>query len=438
MESETLVAHLKKTLNLEARANADAVNGVPRSDAAELTGAENDIVTEVRKEGLVTIDELNRAMDAMDRKIAECAEKRREMETELLTVYNQKPPRPPGHEQAARELEQAQAHLNMFMKRHRLRRKARVPESRFWIFSLVVGVAVVEGLINSFFFAQASDFGLLGGFFQAFFVSGVNVGFSFLGGCFAMRQLFHRSPGRKFVGLLGLLATAAVVVTINLMAAQYRGLLELGVDDPERAVMTRALALDFSGALNSLNSALLVLIGFLCAFFSAWKGFRADDPYPGYGDMHRDVEAAKDELHDLEDLTDGLLQDWRGHVNEQMVRIRNQLVDLGADLAKALDGCRTHKRHVDEFSSERLGAIARQLLTFYRDENRRIRASPPPAYFDRYPDGAEFEMGLAREKALENGRRIEALERQTKAFGAEIAELAKAIEKRMSVMRTSD
>lgn len=438
MDTEALVSHLKKTLSLEARANADAVNGVPRSDSAELTGTESEIVSEVRKEGLTSIDEFNRSIERLEHDLEECAEKRRALEAEFATVHSQKPPRPAGYEQAGRELEQAQAHLNLFMKEHGLHRKARIPESRFWIFSLVIGVAVVEGLVNSFFFAQASDFGLLGGFFQAFFVSGVNVGFSFIGGFLCLRQLFHRSPGRKLLGLIGMAATLGVVLVINMMAAQYRGLLELGEENPEQKVMELTLALDFSGALNSLNSALLVLIGFLCAFFSIWKGFGADDPYPGYGDMHRDVEAAKDALHDLDDETEFLLQEWRSDILEQMVRIRDQLSDLVTSANSGLNRCRAQRTQLQEFSGERLGSIARQLLSFYRDENRKIRASTAPAYFESYPDGKEFELGPIREKAAGNERKVGELEGRVKDFGREVAEVNRTIEKRMSMMRTTE
>lgn len=430
MEGESLVAHLRTTLNVEARAVDDAINGVPRSDSTDLTGTESEILAEVRNEGVLNVEGLVAAADEMEQKWEECKTKRQELERDLVATENQEPPRSPGYEHAIRELEQAQAHLNMFKVQHDIHRKPRVPESRFWIFCLMIGVVVVEGMVNSFFFAQASDFGLLGGFIQAFFVSAVNVGFSFIGGFFALRQLSHRNPGRQLLGLIGVFAIMVVVVAINLMTAQYRGILELGVENPERVVMERVRDLDFSGALSSLNSALLALIGFLCAFFSFWKGFGADDPYPGYGAMHRDVEAAQERVEDFSEE----IQVWRDEVLDQLSLIKRGFRDLSEAVLGASRQCRDQRQRVDEFTSERLVAIARQLLTIYRDTNRKVRATPSPAYFEHYPEEKEFTIDSRRVRAA---RRIEKLEEITKNFYAEINEIEKDIERRMSKVRTT-
>jgi len=435
MDSATLVKYLRDSLDIEKRAGADALNGVPAADAAMLCAAENDIVSRVRDEGKRQLDEFERKIEEFGKQREDIAQARRRMQEELDAALAQESRATPGREQALKELEQAQAHLNMFMKENRIHRKARLPDNRFLLFSMIVAIAVVEGIINSFFFSAASDFGLLGGFFQAFFVSGVNIGFAFIGGFFALRQLVHVDPFRKLAGLIGLAFSSAMVLAINLMAAQYRGLLEKGVDRPGDVVMERLLELDFSGALNSINSVLLVLIGLLCAVFAMWKGFRADDPYPGYGDMQRDVDAAQDRLLDIEEESEDIREDLREEQIDRIGGIRSRLEDMRLELRRISDSAASLKRSADEFSGERLSEVAQQLLTHYRDENSRIRASAAPAYFTTYPKPEEFAGATGAARARECSERLDEARAAIERLETSVGELQRAAESAASPRR---
>ncbi len=416
------------------RANSDAVNDEPRTDSTVLGSAESEIVKKTKTEGLAILESAEQGCTEIERKKDEAAESKIKIQDDLKKLVSREAPRPLELTQAEEKLSQAQAHLRMFMKEHGLRRHARIPESRFWIFSVVLAVVVAEGAINSYFFAAASDFGLLGGFLQAFFVSGVNVAFAFIGGYLMLRQLVHKNPGRNLAGLIGLFAVLMMIVLINLMAAQYRGFLEQNIENPGNAVIERLLSLDFSGALNSINSVLLVLVGLLCAFFSGWKGYSSDDPYPGYGDMQRDVNSAMDIVREVKDESEDILYEWGEDQRNELKEIRKRLDDMRLSLIELHDSCPMLARFLTFSSGEELCEIAHQLLSFYREENRRIRATPAPDYFSRYPSVQDLDLGARRNEEDIKGR-IAVLVTDLKAMLRELTSMMEQIDRKASEMR---
>ena len=425
MDAEALQAYLGKSLDVSKRGSDDALKGEPASDTKDLSAAENEIIGQVRAEATRRLDDFDRRIEGIERECEKIREHNGEQRREIESISGQRPPTSAGHEQVKKDLETAQAHLNHFKQENRLMRKARTLDSRFLAFSLVVLVAVVEGVVNSFFFSLASDFGLLGGFFQAFFVSVVNIGFALLAGFFSLREMAHIKPLRKLAGAVSLFLSLAVVAAINLTAAQYRGLLEQGAENPERLAAERLLAADFAGALNSLNSVLLILIGLMCAIFALWKGFRLDDPYPGYGDAQREVDLAREKLLDYADDAEDDRDQWRDSKFERLNAIRSELEEERVRVVSFRTSCSLLRQSVGEYSGETLSAVAQRLLSRYRDENRKIRASPPPAHFSEYPSADAFESASMYKRIGENESRLSKLGAEFETLSAEADALLK-------------
>ena len=142
--------------------------------------------------------------------------------------------------------------------------------------------------------------------------------------------------------------------------------------------------------LESFQSYLLALLGFLFFCVASWKWLQRDDPYPDYGRRHRLFEGRKDaylarhreaqeELHRLFDEHESNLKD-----------VRQQ---LEVKLSKWNDICVRGRHLVKEFPVQ-MGQYANDvesLMSAYRTANRRARTELPPRHFASKP---EIEAGI--------------------------------------------
>ena len=121
-----------------------------------------------------------------------------------------------------------------------------------------------------------------------------------------------------------------------------------------------------------------------CAFaiLAAIDFYKMDDPYPGYGDIDRRLETARDDYEDKEDeLKAEIIETrdgWIGTVTEIYESLRRNY----AEHARILD----HRRQIDEeFRNYRvsLEETANQLLAIYRECNQQMRSIPAPKYFNK-------------------------------------------------------
>jgi len=106
-----------------------------------------------------------------------------------------------------------------FRFKNKLNRDASYPESAILHWAFVMLAVLFESVINGFFFANTSDAGILGGVFQALFISLVNIGSALLMGIYVVPYKNHvkvkkQSRAKAF--------TAVYIIFIfffNLMAA---------------------------------------------------------------------------------------------------------------------------------------------------------------------------------------------------------------------------
>ena len=87
-------------------------------------------------------------------------------------------------------------------------RTAKIPNNlKLTVFYLVIVlIFLFETLSNGIFLGETSERGILGGIFQAFYFTFVNIASSFLLTYFGVRQLFHVNSGNKFFGFISLIA----------------------------------------------------------------------------------------------------------------------------------------------------------------------------------------------------------------------------------------
>src|SRR5881628_1820247 len=113
-------------------------------------------------------------------------------------------------------------HLRWFQQKHGLHyRAASYPQSQFYHFAIVAALALVEWVSLAAFYAEGSDFGLLGGVLIAMTLSVVNISLAILAGGL-LRYVNHRSPRQKWLALTAVALLYTCFLLVTLAAAHYR------------------------------------------------------------------------------------------------------------------------------------------------------------------------------------------------------------------------
>jgi hypothetical protein len=187
----------------------------------------------------------------------------------------------------------AESDLQSFRQEHRLARNAIYPKGgkKALHVSVVFVLVTIEAIFNATFFATGLDTGLVGGFLQAAVLAMLNVGVAFLFGLTLVRNMFHRKPARKLIGILSLLAALLSMLCVSFAIAHFRGALVADLPSPEKAALDALLQTPLD--LDDLQSWGLVCVSLCFAGFALVEGVWMDDRCPGYGKVDRDFLTAK-------------------------------------------------------------------------------------------------------------------------------------------------
>jgi hypothetical protein len=286
---------------------------------------------------------------------------------------------------------------------------------QFILAFLVVPLAI-ESLLNGNFFAEASDFGLVGGAATAVIISALNIALGFIMGLGPARYCQHVRASHLFWALPAYAGMILLILLFNLAVGHYREILIANPDATSIQVVPRMQAGLL--AIHDLKSIALVLIGCIVAFVSASKGYSAFGHYPGHASAYKRwrqrwsaVETERrridvDLLPELERLR-GQVEDFRGDCRAEIGQLR--LAKAQADEARDI-----HLTRLQQLRDARDAALMQ-----YRDANLKVRTGMPPAYFSQgvampeidqpmEPEGyasllaliADFERQLANMPAL--------------------------------------
>ena len=237
-----------------------------------------------------------------------------------------------------------------------------------------------ESVLNGFFFAKGSEFGLVGGIGTAIGISIVNVALAFLIGLGPARWINFKSAILKLLGFVLSAAWVAGLVALHALAAHFR---EATAAVGEEQAMTVAVQsiLQHPWSVNNLSSVYLFGLGILFALAAFWKGYTFDDPYPNYGPVTRRAFGAREDYSDEHaELFDDL-----GTIKEKTVDAIDQGISRIPLFPQNADAIRTKRAAmIQQFKAYEAAVetATNQLLAQYRDANRRHRTSPAPSYFD--------------------------------------------------------
>lgn len=403
MNVPNLQAGLAADLRLENRAREDAINGLPKSTAMTLMAAERDAVAAAENAAKEELGKVDGARKEATSALTKARETLSAVTAHREGIEDEAPPAARNLDRLAQTRDRATANYEDFKALHRLTREA-TGDDRIEQAVWVAVVALVESVVNAYFYMPISSLGLLGAIATAFFVSLANVSLAFVGGASGLRYLAHTEPAKKLGGVVATLITLCGCALVVALSALFRGHVDaLAGGDLESADLADAAwaaavaslqGFEIMALFGSLNSFLLVFVGAACAVFCFWKGLQFDDPYPGFGQALRNKENAEEAYEDSraedEEYRQGWWQAHRGRLREQ----KGELDRAESHLDAALAGFQKTLLDAAGLAGQ-TAQLAAGLLGVYRTKNEALRQTATPTYFGDGPTSfPEIESNL--------------------------------------------
>lgn len=307
-----------------------------------------------------------------------------------------------------REAIETEAELYRFREENGIKRPARYYGSRMLKYGILALFIGIESVANSFFLAEGSDMGFLGGFVQAIGIAGVNVVVAYLTGRYVAPWVTYKNWFVKILALMGLGLYVAAASVINLAVAHFRAA-SGQFETAKAAQMAMQAVFDTPLALPDFQAWLLLLVGVLFSVATVIDAFVMDDPYPGYGQrMRQNLDAFADYTDTKEDLTQEL-EDIKKNAEEVIDGIARSIESRQGIFSDLVVRSQALQASIEEHFANLEGA-ANHLLSIYRDENRRHRTDEAPVRFSdqwkyRRPDTAVTVVPEHMRKSLEEAMR---------------------------------
>ena len=273
-------------------------------------------------------------------------------------------------------------------------RQADYPESTVYHFSWVAAIALIEWISLSSFYANGSDFGLLGGVLIAGTFSVVNLVLMVVAGyCFRYINAPRDPLQRVYVSVAALCCVFFLFITF--IAAHYRVAVErlaaarlAGGDASTEADQFRATQDAWQNFLANpvgLGDAwawLVVIFAITFGLFALYKGFTSDDPFPGYRKVDQDAKRAAADYADKAAATrsaqSAVFDTARADLKRVTANAKLTIETFDKGIVAIDARIRSFEQFVDVAERN-----CNHVVMAYRQFNRYVVASPRPQYFDR-------------------------------------------------------
>ncbi len=276
------------------------------------------------------------------------------------------------------------ADFRAFRHRARLTRQADYSHRR-WSLPVILTCFVVEIILNATLLMEVNAFGLVGSSIQMALISFVNIFAAGLAMGFLLRQRNRVGVIRQSLAWIGIAFLLATTVAFNLAIGHFRDSMQAVVNDPSADVL--ALGTDVvarflanAAALDSFQSYLLALLGFLFFCIASWKWLQRDDPYPDYGRRHRQLQSRRDDYIGRYDTAQ---RDLKNVYDEFASKLEDRREQLKIKQSAWKDICVRGQHLVDDYKLN-LGQYPHDLdhlIEEYRTANRAARTEPAPRHF---------------------------------------------------------
>ncbi|WP_404382821.1 hypothetical protein [Caenispirillum salinarum] len=399
LEHDIDVEGLARDLDIENKAIQQGQMNQPGPGATEFDVPQRDIVQRIgelldqaRRESRDVLDSHKTRREQIEREMANLRIEDIPKEADSAIERAEHEHRP-GLVKAREHERRMLREVRVFQARHKCRREPSYPDSFILHWAVVGGIVLAESIANSYFFAKGSDLGLLGGLFQALLISLVNVVPALLIGSRVLPYLHPLvDQNLRMAASAGLSLYGVLLLTFNLAVAHYRAVLE---SDPFTAIVQAIPNLIRSPfGINNLDAWILFGLGTVFAIIAMIKAFKADDPLPGYGRLHRAYkEAEANYLERRQAITtaiNGAIDEHRVKADAMVATGQAHVREYSDLIDRSRAVCNDYTRHANA-----LEEACNLLLFTYRAQNSEIRtANNPPYWNDKYSFGKHLRMAL--------------------------------------------
>lgn len=414
---------LKKELRLAEEAKRLGEAGLPSPDATQLSAPEMAIISRLESTrrnyqtwALVKLRRIHERLTTYD--ITKVVNRAMQHSDEYERLANAE--LSDGELELRRRRDLATAHqqeLAQFRSIHGLSRPAEVPSNLMRGIFLLGAVFLVglESVVNSAFFAQGLEGGLIEGFLFALLLAVVNFSVAFSMGRLGVPYKNHVKLAAKVFGYAALILACVLMTTIGLMIAHFRdSLVTLGTSQQSVELLALESMKANPFALLDIMSWFLFIISIIFALIGLWEGYAWRDSYPGYEKKQKTAEKATSSYNELVDRLRSELTELK----------KRSILGLDRDVEQAQDGVVELRSQVKQKADARLRLdyalnkaenMLGALLTHFRTENelhRKQTELPKPAYFNNTPplqiiefpsfDTSLVEEDLAQQELLLN------------------------------------
>lgn len=378
-------AAISKRMKLEGRGQERGQQNLPFADARMLDDIEQGVVTQIENEKQICLDQVLGHLRTYKDRIAVLGVEQKMFEFDTIArnaLSNFKVEVHKGHDelfQLRRDVGRIETELDRFRQQNRLERMAHYPDAHLWHWGVIAIIVLVESVLNGIFLARGDELGLIGGVTQALVIALINVGIGLMAGGGCLPQLVHRAWWRKIAGGFFAIFLFGLALVFNLAVAHYRDALGGPMPDDAMHSAWTSFVHDPLGVAD-IQSWLLFMLGLAFSIIALLDGWKMDDPYPGYGRLARKQQLLNDDYaatkKDLLEQLEGIRDEAVNKLNQiatDIQRCKREYESILGARRRLLASLDQHLSHLQQCSNE--------LLTIYREANRRARTAPAPEYF---------------------------------------------------------
>lgn len=385
---------LKKRLKLVDRAREQGLKDLPASASDTLDPVEQEIISEIEKIAREQHDLYQQHQKAYSDRAADANVQ--SLAVDLLSISSsaqssfQRETQVGVSELYARKraVIHTERAYNEFRLEHDRRRPPRDYGSKSLKIAFLALLLAIEAVLNGFFLAKGSEFGLVGGVFEAILIAGINIAVGVSIGRFIWPWFSYKSAIAKLGAGIATLVYLIAALGFNLAVAHYRTAMSGDPFEASAIAYGRLIAGPFS--IEDLQSWALVILGGIFSLGAAYDGLRMDDPYPGYGHRYRQNLGALSDYSQLKDQLLSQLDEIRSEAEAKIADISRSIAVRQSEFANV--GVRSASLRVQMLEYfDHLQGSANALLSFYRNENQKHRTAPAPA---RFTNGAKWVYGI--------------------------------------------
>ncbi len=440
MPQAPTVAELVQQFQLKQHGRDRGRNELPPADSPRLDMPETEVVDHCRKRFTDQLAEYNKHRKVFEERMRTsdgAGASDADVEQVCLDVREAVEEERPELEGLAGRAQQAIGDLNQFKREEKLNRDADYPENRKIQVGVILGLLLVETLINGLFFGANLRTGTFGGVSYAVLISALNVIGLGLLAAVTYRLTKHRVPMQKMVGWVGLVIVALLAIAWNLLVGHYREALAVdyppepdtvqivpeaaatepgieacwrGDDEADAGREALCLFIDSAFALGGFQSYMLWFIGLFAWLLGACEWYRNDDPYPGYGKRARKRRKAEKKLaHERAELLERL-KEKQDEAQKRLLAAFTDPVDTRELALKAFDDLKRLHRDFRDFTKS-LEASVRGALDIYRANNGQARSTPEPTVWQVpwaagwiVPDAPDPSLVITEDEAASRSR----------------------------------